>query len=228
MKKSKTITKFLAIMVALSLIACVPGEQALNIQGAILKKIEVKAATTKKQKNAAYNKKAKKEYIAFLNKVKKKAKNGLDFTVDGISMTVDINNFANYSICDINNDGKLELLFCPFEGTDVGYEVYCYRNKKITRCGIIGKWVKTYKDGVIYSQTGGSGCSYHQWDKIKNGKVVSVASCCKNEENVTGPCYINKKKVSVNKMKKFIKKRNKKKTVKVTKTDCLLEKLKTK
>ena len=227
MKKNKTITKFLALMVALALIACVPGEQTVNMQGASLKKVEVKAATTKKQKTAAYNKKAKKEYMAFLKKVKKKAKKGWDFTVDGISMYVDIN-FASYSICDVNNDGKLELLFYPFGGTDVGDEVYCYRNKKITHCGMIGKVVKTYKDGVIYSQTGTYGSSYHRWDKIKNGKVVSVASCCKINEKVTGTCYINKKKVSVSKMKKFIKKRNKKKTVKVTKTGGLLKKLKTK
>lgn len=227
MKKNNTITKFLALMVALALVACVPGEQTVNMQGASLKKVEVKAATTKKQKHATYNKKAKKEYIAFLKKVKKKAKKGMDFTVDGISMSVEIN-IASYSICDVNNDGKLELLFYPFGGTDVGDEVYCYRNKKITCCGMIGKVVKTYKDGVIYSQSGVEGYSYHYWDKIKNGKAISVASCCKDNGKVTGPCYINKKKVSVSKMKKFIKKRNKKKTVKVTKTAGLLKKLKTK
>lgn len=174
--------------------------------------VVVKAASTKKQKIAAYNKKAKKAYKKFLKKVKKQTKKeDMSYCKGEYPVFYDQ---AQYSFSDINNDGKLELILHPGEGTGVGDDLYVYKNGKVKYIGTVGGIYTVYKSGNMFYSNYGGGVSTRLWYKLKNGKLKLVAIySIENEKIDSLSCKINGKSVSVKKMKKFIKKMDKKKTV---------------
>ena len=173
--------------------------------------IVAKAASTKKQKNAAYNKKAKKAYKKFLKKIKKQTKKEDGSYCDGYPVYYDQ---AEYSFSDVNNDGKLELVLLPGWGTGVGNDLYVYKKGKVKYIGTVGIISIVYKRGNMFFSSSGGGVSTGRWHKLKNGKLKLVA-IYSSENGKIDPsfCKKNGKTISVKKMKKFIKKMSKKKTV---------------
>ena len=165
--------------------------------------VAAKAAPTKKKKIAAYNKKAKKAYKKFLKKVKKQAKKEGWLTDQSF-----------YNITDINNDGKLELLIYPFEGTCVSDELYVYKNGKVKYIDPVGQVNTVFKSGNMFYSTLGTGYWNKSWYRFRNGKLTCVASCSFNNDKIDSKsCEINGKSVSAKKMKNWMKKMEKKKTV---------------
>lgn len=180
--------------------------------------VAAKAAPTKKQKIAAYNKKAKKAYKKFLKKVKKQTeKENMSYTKGHYPVDYE---FAGYSITDINNDGKLELLLHPGEGTCVEDDLYVYKNGKVKYLGAVGNVIKVYKSGnMFYSTSGANSCWIQYWYQFKNGKLTLVAKSTSIYDKIASEyCEINGKSVSAKKMKNWIKKMEKKKTVEKTAT----------
>ena len=174
--------------------------------------VVVKAASTKKQKIAAYNKKAKKAYKKFLKKVKKQTKKeDMSYCKGEYPVFYDQ---AQYSFSDINNDGKLELILHPGEGTGVGDDLYVYKNGKVKYIGTVGGIYTVYKSGNMFYSTLGTGYWNKSWYRFRNGKLTCVASCSFNNDKIDSKsCEINGKSVSAKKMKNWMKKMEKKKTV---------------
>lgn len=166
MKGNKKLAKGIWYIGICLLVLCVVGMTKINSTSIGMKKVVVQAAT-KKQKNAAFNKKAKKAYKKFL---KDMYENRKAFTFDGKKYTW--NSSWKYAIVDINNDQKLELQI--FNVGRPEYYLFLYYKGKV-KCIDIAPYHSCFcrlKKGKIYVvSSANNGSEDNALMQIKDGKV---------------------------------------------------------
>lgn len=205
----------LAVTVGTLSTACPDTKDTLHVSS---EKMVVKAAT-KKQKVAAYNKKAKKAYKKFL---KSYFVQGKSFYCNGYEYkwSDKKNKNRKYTIRDINHDEKVELLV--FNKDQSEHYLFTYYNNKV-KCesvsGNEGAFFESKKGKVIVESSSHSAFEFYDLYILQKGTLKNVGSAMgQHEITESGEVKVNdiinnwhfyngkKKLISKAKFKKILKK----------------------
>lgn len=172
----------LAVTVGMLAMDCTETRDMLHIPS----ETTVIKAATKKQKIAAYNKKAKKAYKKFL---KSYYVQGKSFYCDGTEYKWSDYRSTNrqYTIRDINRDGKLELLIYN-EGRPEYYLFTYYKNKVkcVDVAGYHSAFCQCKKGKLIVISSANNGSEGNNFYLLQKGKLKCVGSVFIESYNLTG------------------------------------------